>query len=281
MSSNKTPIVSIIVPCYNQAQYLPETLDSVLVQTYYNWECIVVNDGSTDNSLSIANEYACRDQRIKVVSQENSGPSAARNHGVQESHGKFILFLDGDDIIAPNYLARGLEYLESHPTCVLYYSKIQYIGKRCGIFDICYTSYKDLLAGNSIVCTCLIHRKDFDRVGGFDENMKGYEDWEFFIRLLYKNEMVFQDSEVLFYYRIHDTQNSVNAQAKKRAEELSTYLFNKHYAKYQEYFGYPQWVYAQYNRMGHEINGLLNSNAYKLGHVLITPLQWLKSIIKR
>lgn len=278
---NGQPKISIIIPCYNQALFLSESLESVISQTLSDWECIVVNDGSTDNSLSIADEYACRDQRIKVISQENSGPSAARNHGVQESHGKFILFLDGDNVIAPNYLARGLEYLEAHPTCALYYSKIQYFGKKCGVFNICYTSYKDLLAENSIDCTCLIHRKDFDRVGGFDENMKGYEDWEFFIRLLYKHGIVFQDSEVLFYYRIHDTQNSVNAQAKKREEELRTYIYNKHYAKYQEYFGYPQWVYAQYNRIGHEIDGLLNSNAYKLGHVLITPLQWLKSIIKR
>lgn len=278
---NKQPKISIIIPCYNQALFLSESLESVISQTLTDWECIVVNDGSTDNSLSIANEYALRDPRIKTVSQENSGPSAARNHGVQESHGEYILFLDGDNVIAPTYLARGFEYLETHPACTLYYSKLQYIGKRCGAFDICYTSYKDLLAENSIDCTCLIHRNDFDRVGGFDEIMKGYEDWEFFIRLLYKNKIVFQDAEVLFYYRIHDTQNSVNAQAKKREEELRTYIFNKHYAKYQEYFGYPQLVYAQYNRIGHEIEGLLNSNAYKLGRILIAPLQWLKSIIKR
>ena len=95
---NGQPKISIIIPCYNQSLFLSESLESVISQTLSDWECIVVNDGSTDNSLSIANEYACRDQRIKVVSQENSGPSAARNHGVQESHGKFILFLDGDDI---------------------------------------------------------------------------------------------------------------------------------------------------------------------------------------
>ena len=105
---NKQPKISVIIPCYNQALFLSESLESVISQTLPDWECIIVNDGSTDNSLSIANDYALRDSRIKVISQENSGPSAARNHGVQECRGEYILFLDGDNVIARDYIARGL-----------------------------------------------------------------------------------------------------------------------------------------------------------------------------
>ena len=114
------PKISIIVPIYNTAKYLPACLDSIVNQTYQNLEVILVDDGSTDNSGVIANDYAKKDHRIKIIHQKNSGQSAARNAGLAKATGKYIGFVDSDDQItrlyqntfrplpSPIYLARYL-----------------------------------------------------------------------------------------------------------------------------------------------------------------------------
>ncbi len=99
-----TPIISIIVPIYNRSQWLSMCLDSILEQTFTNWECILVNDGSTDSSLAIIQSYAHNDSRFRVYSQENQGVSAARNLGLDHAQGKWLTFVDSDDEIAPDYL---------------------------------------------------------------------------------------------------------------------------------------------------------------------------------
>ncbi len=108
MENEKKPIISVICPCYNQEKYLSEAIDSVLVQTMKDWELIIVDDGSTDNSYSIMTEYAGKDKRITCFRQANGGPSKARNQGAKNAHGKYLLFLDSDDILAPTYLEQGL-----------------------------------------------------------------------------------------------------------------------------------------------------------------------------
>ena len=95
------PTVSVIIPVYNVEQYLSKCLDSVINQTFKNIEIICINDGSTDNSLKILNEYAMADKRIIVINQENSGVYAARNKGLQIANGKYISFVDSDDWIEP------------------------------------------------------------------------------------------------------------------------------------------------------------------------------------
>lgn len=275
------PRISVIIPCYNGEKYLSETLDCILRQKLEDWECVIVNDGSSDGSLDIIKEYSEKDNRFRFLDKENEGPSTARNSGVRVSNGKFLLFLDSDDQIADDYLCRGVEYLDVHPECALYYSKTRYFGARNDIMDSFYSGYKDLLAKNSIVCASIIRRCDFDRVGGFDEKMKGYEDWEFYIRLLYHNEIVFQDTDVLFFYRMHDNPVGVNTIAYQRDEELRSYFFKKHYDIYREYFGYPQWIYGEYNRLEHELENLFNSRTYKIGHYVMKPLLWLKGILKK
>lgn len=99
-----SPIISIIVPIYNREKWLRNCLDSISSQTFKEWECILVNDGSTDNSLKIAQEYAANDERFIVFSQENQGVSAARNLGLDHAQGKWLAFVDSDDEIAPDYL---------------------------------------------------------------------------------------------------------------------------------------------------------------------------------
>lgn len=232
-------IVSIIIPCYNHGRYLAEALDSVISQTYTNWECIIIDDGSTDDSASVAKKYETIDERIHYIYQQNAGPSAARNNGVRNSHAKYILFLDGDNKLENCYAEFGVKYMESHPECTLFHGRAKTFGGTEIFKKWHYTSYRDLLRFNSIDCCAMIQRSDFDRVGGFDENMRGYEDWEFFIRLLYKNDVVYQDERILFHYRVGANPNSVNAGALAKQDAMTLYIYKKNIEKYNEYFGHP------------------------------------------
>lgn len=275
------PKISVVVPCYNQGKFLSEALDSVLAQTLQKWECIVVDDGSTDNSADIAKAYCAKDNRIRYVYQENAGPSAARNKGVSLTSAPLLFFLDGDDVILSELLRLGVEHMEKHTDCILYYTKGEYFGSRHGEFILNYTSYRDLLVANSIDCQCVVRRRDFERVGGFDEDLFGYEDWEFFIRLLYHNDTIYKEPQILFKYRCNDSPCSVNYQAKARHEEKTMYIYNKHLEKYAEYYGTPFHVTHEYNRLAKELDGILASRTYKVGKSLLYPLSLIKKIIKR
>ena len=107
MENNK--IISVVIPCYNQAEFLPETLDSLIAQDYRDWEGIIVNDGSLDNTEEVALTYLKKDRRLKYIKKENGGLSSARNCGIEHASGEFILPLDSDDIIKPEYLSKAIE----------------------------------------------------------------------------------------------------------------------------------------------------------------------------
>lgn len=274
------PKISVVVPCYNQGKFLSEALDSVLAQTLQEWECIVVDDGSTDNSADIAKAYCAKDNRIRYVYQENAGPSAARNKGVSLTSAPLVFFLDGDDVILSELLGLGVEYMEKHTDCILYYTKGEYFGSRHGEFILNYTSYRDLLVANSIDCLCIVRRTDFERVGGFDEGLFGYEDWEFFIRLLYHNDTIYKEPQILFKYRCNGSPSSVNYQAKARNDEKTMYIYNKHIEKYAEYYGTPFHVTHEYNRLAKELDGILASKTYKVGKRILAPLAFVKRFLK-
>jgi len=106
-------LVSVIIPCYNQAHFLDEAIESVLTQTYPNREIIVVDDGSTDNTAEVAGRYSA----VRHIYQENAGPSAARNTGVTKSRGEYLVFLDADDRLLPEALEIGVDCLRQHPEC--------------------------------------------------------------------------------------------------------------------------------------------------------------------
>ena len=109
------PIFSIIVPCYNLAPWIRACLDSVLAQSYADWECIVVDDESKDESGKILDEYAARDARIRVIHQQNKGEGGSRNTGIAAARGEWIFFLDGDDVMAPGALERLSGLIEAYP----------------------------------------------------------------------------------------------------------------------------------------------------------------------
>lgn len=268
--------ISIITPCYNQAPYIAETIESVIAQSFSEWELVIIDDGSTDNSAEIVKKYIEIDSRIHYFYQENAGPSAARNYGAKMSNGKFLLFLDGDNTISPNYLKIAYEYMESYMDCTLFTTYFDFIGDRNGDSRIRYQNYKLLLIENSIDCCSMMKKSDFISIGGFDENMRGYEDWELFIRLLYKNKKVHQEPQFLFHYRINNCNNSVNSIAKQKNNMLTSYIFTKHIDKYVEFFDSPQYIIKKYEELLQFNNYLIESNSYKIGRLITSPFRWIK-----
>src|SRR5258708_7235502 len=114
-------LVSVVIASHNYAHFIPQTLDSVLAQTYPNWECIVVDDGSTDNTREVVERYADADQRIRYLWQENQRLAAARNRGIANSSGEYLQFLDADDLIEPGKFERQVGVLEHHPEIDIVY----------------------------------------------------------------------------------------------------------------------------------------------------------------
>lgn len=239
MERKDYPLVSVVIPCYNQAVYLPEALDSLLQQTYQNWEAIVVNDGSPDDTEEIALEYTRKDKRFKYIYKINGGLSSARNEGIRNAGGELILPLDADDIIKPKYIDKAVNAFRENPQLKLVYCLGYFFGVRNGLWEgLNYMGYDKLLLWNSIFCSAFYRKADWAEIGGYDENMrKGHEDWDFFIRLLQGEKLVYQIPLPLFYYRVKESSMITMATQKNVLSENEFYIYSKNRAIYASYFG--------------------------------------------
>jgi glycosyltransferase involved in cell wall biosynthesis len=226
-SLRKKEKLTVIMPCYNYAKYITETLDSLKKSTYDNWKCIIINDGSTDNSEEVILSQINGDSRFIYVKQENRGLSAVRNLGMSMSNTKYVMCLDPDDKISPTYLENGIKYLDEHDDCVLYYGKAKmfYDDGTEDYWDLPEYNYVKLLKKNCIYSSCILRKSCYDTTNGYDENMTGYEDWDFLIRYLHGNKKVYMTDDVVFYYRRHD--GSMDNKAKKKFSRYLKYIYGK------------------------------------------------------
>jgi glycosyltransferase involved in cell wall biosynthesis len=230
-------LISIIVPCYNQAQYLSEALKSVYDQTYINWECIIVNDGSPDHTEEVAKIWLDKDKRFRYLYHQNQGVSASRNYGIENANGDWILPLDADDKIGKKYLE--LAVIKINEGYNFIYSIGEYFEDRSGEMVLKSFDLKQLLLKNQIFNSAFFEKSNFNTVGGYDCNMiYGFEDWEFYIALLNNTQNnVIKLDYVGCYYRIK--QNSRNATILsdiQRMKEIEQYIFKKHLKFYVKYF---------------------------------------------
>ncbi|TDE53943.1 glycosyltransferase family 2 protein [Flavobacterium sp. GT3P67] len=229
--------ISIIVPCYNQAQYLGEALQSVLGQTCTNWECTIVNDGSSDNTEEIAKIWMAKDCRFRYLFQENSGLCSARNLGISHATGEFVLPLDADDIIAKDYVDLALQSFEKDDCLKVVYCKAEKFGDEFGIWQLASFSLYNLSRNNLIFCSAFFRKKDWELVGGYDTNMVyGWEDWEFWIAILKNGGNVKCLDEVGFYYRIKSNSmlRMINQENEKK---MLNYLSVKHADFFVKHYG--------------------------------------------
>ena len=202
MSFNVT--ISVIIPCYNSAKYIVETLDSVKNQTFNDFEIIIVNDGSTDNSEEIINKYIHENKSINIVLvvQDNKGLSGARNTGAKHAKGEYIVFIDSDDKIHPNYLKKSIFLLENDTKLQIIYSEAEFFDAKKGRWKLPYFKINSFLIQNCIPAFAVLRTKTFVNFNGFDENLKFTEDWELWIRIIKEfPDCVYRIPEILFYYR--------------------------------------------------------------------------------
>lgn len=242
--------ISVIIPCYNQAIFLSKALDSLFAQSYNDWEAVIINDGSTDNTEQVAKDYTARDKRIKYYYQENFGASAARNYGVKMALGGCIVFLDADDWLAPSALQEVHSYMAAHRECKMFNLRSMWVDAKTGV-QIAGHVYKDyrycLVYGQDNKVA--IRRTAFEEVGGFDTTMRhGFEDWEFYVRLLNKDSIVKVSDEVLYYYRINVSDNNVSSIGERNKQSAMNYIYQKNMDKYVAVLGSPQLQYQWADR---------------------------------
>lgn len=211
------PKISVIVPCYNQAVYLDECLQSVMDQTHENWECIIVNDGSTDHTEETAKKWTEKDARFIYMYKQNGGLSSARNAGLEKATGEYIQFLDSDDTIHREKFSKSLSGKQDYPLMVsqftIYRNQIQHPGYNRVEQD--FVSFEGILFGWDLKFSIPIHCA---LISGkllegflFDTSLTSCEDWLMWIHITKNNPEVLLVNEPLAHYRKEDNNNSMSS----------------------------------------------------------------------
>lgn len=234
-----TPLVSVVMPAYNQADYIRDAINSVLNQSYQNWELIVVDDGSPDNVAEVVGSFS--DTRIRFIHTENRGVSAARNLAISKANAEYILPLDADDTIEPSYMEKCIDRFLTHPSTDVVYCKWHYFGSASHTPKLLpYENYQSILTENRLFVSAMYRRPRWLEIGGYDELMlTGLEDWEFWIRYLNENSVVWQIPERLFNYRIKPHSRNVVGNSGMKGFDTELYILTKHKEKYHRLLGSP------------------------------------------
>jgi len=241
------PKVSVVIPTYNCAQYIAEAIESVLNQTYKDFEIIVIDDGSTDNTQEIIKPYL---NKIKYIYQQNSGPSAARNRGIKEANGEYIAFLDADDIWLPQKLELQIKFMETYFNIGLTFTDMSFFSDKKGIIKnsflknmkifnkLCVQSlssyekkfsekiFNALIEENFIPTPSVIVKKQcFNKVGLFDETLFVVEDRDMWLRISLFYDVGFINKPLVLR-RFHKKNISVDVEPifKSRLKVMKKYL---------------------------------------------------------
>lgn len=279
------PHISVIVPCYMQAHYLDTSLKSVLDQSYNNWECIIVNDGSPDDTEAVALQWCEKDVRFKYVFKENGGLSSARNSGIKTATGTYILPLDADDLLHEDYLTKLVPVLDSNESIgiVSCYTAI-FINNSSNVIDELKpkgNNVNNLLYQNQLIATSLYRKSLWTAVGGYDETMlNGFEDWEFWISTTKLGSSYTIIPEFLFYYRKAKKSMLVNT-IKNHFEDNKEYIIKKHKELYiQDFENFTSVMFYQLRTYRNEGAKLKNSLSFKISKTIASPFVALKKMIK-
>ncbi|MGL5509633.1 MAG: glycosyltransferase, partial [Microcoleaceae cyanobacterium] len=201
-----TPLIFVIIACYNHGEYLPEAIASIVEQNYSNWECLIVDDGSTDQTVLIAEKLISKyaDHSIKLLRKSHSGVIETRNLGLSKCTGEYILFVDADDQIHPNFLQESLEILQANSNIGFVYTDITEFGTRNQIVSHGDFQPAQFLQLNQVPITALFRREIYQQTGGFKKVMEaGWEDWEFWLSAYELGWQGYRLAKPYLYYRQH------------------------------------------------------------------------------
>ncbi len=296
--NSANPLISVVIPCYNHAHYLPEAIESLRQQSFQDFEIIVVDDGSSDNTREVALEYP----EVRYVYKENGGLSSARNTGIKESKGDFLVFLDADDWLFRRGLEINVGYLQQN----------QDLAFVSGAFDAAHVNenitkeyvrevnkdhYCRLLEGNYIgmVAAVMFRRRVFDEVL-FDTSLKSCEDYDLYLEIARKYP-VFHHTSKIAVYRIHSSNMSANIprmlnialevlgrQKNKLKTAAEKEAYRKGRAWWKEYYGQLLYDKLVWNHLPHSgeaaITLLKNRPAFYFSYIRIKTPKMIKSKIK-
>ena len=235
------PKVSIIIPTYNRANLLSRAIKSVLNQTFKDFELIIVDDGSTDNTKGVVEEFQKKDSRIKYIWQENSGaPAKPKNTGIRQARGEYVAFLDDDDEWFPKKLEKQIELFEDNIGFVgcniLIVDQISQLLKKFKMPEYPYKIFFEKLLGGDFTFTSsivVVKREVLDEFGFFDENLKFGDDWDLWLRISKKYRFAFVPDFLVKYY-IHQGSTTPHLHPEKEAKEFE-YIFSKYQKDYRRY----------------------------------------------
>lgn len=278
MEINK-PLISIIIPCYNDVLYIEQAVNSAINQTYPNKEVIIVDDGSNQETKAMLKKLASK--ITKLITQENKGQSTARNVGIKEAKGDYILVLDSDDFFAPTFCEKAAAVFESRKEVKIITSFVNRLiaDKKVDIFKPYGGDIKQFLSNNQATGSCMFLKLDFEKVNGYDEIMrKGFEDWEFYIRLLQNGGEAFVIQEPLFNYRLRN--DSTTIKANKIKYTLLKYIYFKHKDLYTA--NYELFITHLLGKIEWEEREKIKNTQrleFKIGKAILKPMRWIKSLV--
>jgi len=273
-------LISIIIPCYDDAKYIEQSVYSALNQTYPNKEIIVVDDGSNIETKVILKKL--EPNIAKLITQENQGQSTARNVGIKEAKGDYILVLDSDDYFDATFSEKAIAvFLENMEIkIVTCYANRIHIENETDVFKPQGGKIKDFLLYNCAMGSAMFRKFDWEEIKGYDQKMRqGFEDWEFYIRLLKKRGIAYVIPEPLFNYRLRN--NSTTSKANIIKYELLKYIYCKHKDLYlTNYELFTTHLLSRIER--EEAERIKNSRRleFVIGKTILKPFRWLKSFIK-
>ncbi|WP_173973342.1 glycosyltransferase family 2 protein, partial [Flavobacterium bizetiae] len=266
-------LISIIIPCYNDWQYVEEAINSALNQTYTNKEVIVVDDGSNTKTKEVLEQLELK--ITKLITQENSGQSKARNVGIEAARGDYILVLDSDDFFDSTFCTKAMSaFADPKITLVTSFTK-RFDEFTSSLYYPQGGQLKDFLMYNEATGSAMFKKKDFLIAGGYDETMRfGFEDWEFYIRLLKNGGKAFVISEVLFNYR--SKKNSTTSKANKIKYKLWFFIYEKHKDLYCLYFeDFIIHLLYMIEREENEKNKNIERLEFRIGKAILSPLRYI------
>lgn len=230
------PKVSVVIPCYNHGRYLDEAIDSVLAQTFDDFEIVVVDDGSTDAfTIDLLKGY--HREKTRVLRTVNMGLAAARNNGISAAVGEYILPLDADDRIEPTYLEQAVAVLDGDHQVAIVYCRARLFGAVESEWLLPEYTLERMLLDNVIFCSAVFRRSDWTAIGGYDPGMVyGWEDYDFWLGIIERGGQVVRIPEILFCYRVA-SDSMVRSREKWQKVEMFRRIFRRHQQLFADNIG--------------------------------------------
>lgn len=273
---------TIIITNYNKAPYIKEAIESALNQTFNDYDILIIDDGSTDNSLEIINEYK-NHPKVSIIAKENEGVITTRNRAIKEAKGKYIVQLDGDDKMGFEFLEWTIPVLNSNENVGIVYCNTEFLGDKSGPWNLGNYTIKKELITNQIVITALFRKEDYLKTEGYSYDFqKGYEDWDFWLSIIELEKEVRQINKTGFYYRIlSDSRN--HSFTKEIKTELKSKIYQRHFNLYLKHGLDGTNLLCEIEKLKVQNKSLeyyKNSIDFKIGSAILSLPRKLKSLFK-